>query len=196
MIKNTLRSSTLIAALLIAAPAFAQSQIDNNQPVRGDLHTREAELQNKLNASYDAGFISSTELAAFQRDLDGILVKEEKEKGKASGLTDSGYDAIANSLDIFEGRLARHSTKIGVTTKGDPTTSHQAAVDVSNKDAEPVLVPLCTQMTGNQSSIVQPTKKVLLVPTSDAVVMPSPGTVVIPPVKNTALPVEPVIIQQ
>ncbi len=200
MIKNTLRSSTLIVALLIAAPAFAQSQIDNNQPVRGDLHTREAELQNKLNASYDAGYISSSELAAFQRDLDGILVKEERQKSKASGLTETAYDGLSKDLDIFEGRLARHSTKLGaVTTPGNPTTSRQAAVDISNKDAEPILVPIGRQMTGNQSSIVQPTRKVLLVPTSDAVVVPygtRPGTVVIPPVKNTALPVDPVMIQQ
>lgn len=174
MFIKLLQSSSLVAALLIAAtPAFSQSQIDNNQPVQGSLHTREADLQNKLNAAYDAGNLDSTELAAFQRDLDGILVKESREKTKSTGLTDSGFERISKDLDIFEGRLARHTNKTGVVTKANPTNSEEAARDVENKAAAPVLIPVGPQMTGNQSSIVQPTKKVILVPADNTIVVPS-----------------------
>jgi hypothetical protein len=162
--------------------------------VQGSLHTREAEIQNKLNKAFDAGNIDSNELASFQRDLDGILVKEDREKTKASGLTNSGFARISKDLDIFEGRLARHSTKLGAVTKADPTNTRQAAINVNNKNAEPVLVPVGPQITGNQSSIVQPTKKVLLVPTTDTVVVPSDTIVTPASPSSVAMPADAIVL--
>src|ERR1700733_9653184 len=135
MFNKRLLSSTVIATLTVTAPAFAQSQIDNNQPVQGSLHSREVKIQNELNTSYAAGLISSTELAEMQRDLDGILVKEDRQRTKADGSVNSNFDKIAKSLDCFEGKiLGYHSKRVASSGVVMPIT-------------EPI-VPI----TGNQSS--------------------------------------------
>ncbi len=104
MFSKRILGSALFATLAITAPTFAQSQIDNNQPVQGSLHGREVDLQNKLNASYAAGVISSTELAEMQRDLDGILVKEERQRTKAGGLNDSNSTAYLKPWIVLKAR--------------------------------------------------------------------------------------------
>lgn len=120
MNKKLRLATPILSALLICAPVFAQSQLKNNQPIRGDLHTREATIQAKLKMDYKQGRIDSTELASFQRDLDGILVRENDFKGRADGLTDSGRETIFKSLDVFEARLDRHANKSNVKTAADP----------------------------------------------------------------------------
>jgi hypothetical protein len=116
-------ASAVVTALMIGAPAFAQSQIDNNQPVQGDLHAREASLQAKLTAAFDGGLLDSTELSAMQRDLDGILTRESDFRNRSTGLTSGGHDALEKSLDLFESRLNRHADKTA-----NVTTSESAAV--------------------------------------------------------------------
>jgi hypothetical protein len=101
--------------------AFSQSQISDNQPVKGELHARETEIQAKLKAAYNAGNIDSTELAQFQRDFDGILTRENDFRTRSTGLTDSGKETIAKQLDTFEARLNRHANKSNMTSKADPT---------------------------------------------------------------------------
>ncbi|MBS1954286.1 MAG: hypothetical protein JST89_08870 [Cyanobacteria bacterium SZAS-4] len=171
MLSKRILGSSLIATLAFTAPAFAQSQIDNNQPVQGSLHSREVDLQNKLNASYAAGMISSTELAEMQRDLDGILVKEERQRTKAGGITDSNFDSISKALDCFEGKIVGHNRKV-------------AATSTSNSVIIPAGVPV-TPITGNQSSIVQPPSPTVMVPattlvpttTTTEIVTPAPAAV-------------------
>jgi len=169
MFNKRLMGSTLIATLALTTPVFAQSQIDNNQPVQGSLHTREVKIQNKLNASYAAGMISSTELAEMQRDLDGILVKEDRQRTKAGGITSSNFDSIAKSLDCFEGKIVGHSRKV-------------AATSTDGSIIIPAGVPV-TPITGNQSSIIQPSQPTIMVPattivpttTTTQIVAPSPA---------------------
>lgn len=184
MITRFLLGTTLLAALSLSAPAFAQSAINNNQPIRGELHTRAANVQNMLKASYEAGNLTSTELAEMQRDLDGILVKEDRLNTSSTGLTDSGAESISKALDLFEGKLARHANKTGKISDADPTTRKQAARDVNDKLAAPVLVPIGKEITGNQSSVVQPTPVVLptpvMVPSAETVAVPVPVVVPVP----------------
>lgn len=172
MLYKRILGSTLIATIAITAPVFAQSQIDNNQPVQGSLHTREVEIQNKLNASYKAGFISSTELAELQRDLDGILVKEERQRTKAGGLTGSNFDSISKALDCFEGKITTHARRVASTS-----------------DSSSVVVPVGTPVvpiTGNQSSIIQPAKPTLMVPATT--IVPSATTTIVPSATTTIVP--------
>ena len=169
MLSKRILGTSLIATLALTAPVFAQSQIDNNQPVQGSLHSREIDLQNKLNASYSAGVISSTELAEMQRDLDGILVKETRQRTKAGGITDSNFDSISKELDTFEGKLVTHTRKV-------------AATSTDGSLVIPAGVPV-TPITGNQSSIVQPSSKTYMVPattivpttTTTEIVTPAPA---------------------
>ncbi|MBK9773348.1 MAG: hypothetical protein IPP57_21450 [Candidatus Obscuribacter sp.] len=115
MVNRIYKASGLALSLVMVllVPASAQTQIDNNQPVKGVLHTREALLQLKLNGAYRAGLIDSNELAAFQRDFDGILAKEEDYKTRPSGMTSGGKQDIEKRLYLFEERLARHANKSG-----------------------------------------------------------------------------------
>lgn len=185
MLTRFLLGTTLLAAVSLSAPAFAQSAINNNQPIRGELHTRAANMQNMLKASYEAGNLTSTELAEMQRDLDGILVKEDRYNTSSTGMTDSGAESISKALDLFEGKLSRHATKTGKVSDADPTTSKQAARDVYNKATAPVIVPIGKEITGNQSSVVQPTP--VVVPVSDAVVVPRAGDTVVVPAGDTVI---------
>lgn len=156
MFKNVLLYS-LVAMTISVSPSMAQSQIDNNQPVQGQLHSRAVELQNKLNASYKAGYLSSTELAEMQRDLDGILVKADRKNTKDTGLSDTDFDGIRESMSELEARLASKQV-----AKGGPATTPRAVV--------PAVVPGAKPLTGNQSSIVQPTKETYIVPAETKVV--------------------------
>lgn len=187
MITRFLLGTTLLAAVSLSAPAFAQSAINNNQPIRGELHTRAANVQNMLKASYEAGNLTSTELAEMQRDLDGILVKEDRLNTSSTGLTDSGAESISKALDLFEGKLARHANKTGKISDADPTTRKQAARDVNDKLAAPVLVPIGKEITGNQSSVVQPTP--VVVPSAEVIAVPVP--VVVPAPDAVVVPVAP-----
>ncbi len=180
--KRTLGLS-LITALAAAAPVFAQSQIDNNQPVQGTLHSREVEIQNKLNASYAAGLISSTELASMQRDLDGILVREDRKLTKAGGLNGSNFDSISKDLDAFEARIITSNRKVAATTE-------------SSAVAIPAGVPV-TPITGNQSSIVQPPEPTVMVPATtiiptttikESVIAPAPSVTKTTTVRTEVLP--------
>jgi hypothetical protein len=155
MFNKRILGSSLIATLAITAPVFAQSQIDNNQPVQGSLHSREVEIQNKLNASYAAGTISSTELAEYQRDLDGILVKEERQRTKAGGITDSNFDSISKALDCFEAKVVVNNRRVASTTDGSAV-------------AIPAGIPV-TPITGNQSSVIQPSEPTVMIPATTIV---------------------------
>jgi hypothetical protein len=112
-------------------------------------------IQNKLNASYAAGMISSTELAQMQRDLDGILVREDRKRSKDGGVTDSNFDAISKDLDCFEAKIIGNNKKVASTVE-------QGAVAV------PVGVPV-TPITGNQSSVIQPAEPTVMVPATTIV---------------------------
>ncbi len=55
-------SLSVLASLVLCLPVLAQSQLSNNQPVCGELHARECNIQTKLKADYDAGRIDSPSL--------------------------------------------------------------------------------------------------------------------------------------
>lgn len=114
----------IFAILVLGTPGFAQNQLSNNQPIRGDLHGREAEIQARLKADFKRGLIDATELAAFQRDLDGILVKENDFKSRSTGLTDSGRETLMKKLDVLEGRIVRHAAKGRAVPPTDPVSVH------------------------------------------------------------------------
>jgi hypothetical protein len=168
-------ATTVFAALMLGAPAFAQSQIDNNQPVQGDLHAREASLQTRLTAAFNGGLIDSNELASMQRDLDGILTRETDFRNRSSGLTSGGYDTIQKSLDLFEARLSRHSDKTDVVN-----TSSGAVVGVPLSQTTTPVVPVApvtvitpaptatvTETTVGPSDVTETTVRETTVETTD-----------------------------
>ena len=104
-------SLSVLATFALCLPVMAQSQISSNQPVCGQLHARECNLQSKLKNDYEAGRIDSTELASFQRDLDGIMVKENNYKSRNDGLTSGGRDHLLGRIDVLEAKLDRHARK-------------------------------------------------------------------------------------
>lgn len=148
MSKRLLLSLALVSSVGFAAPVTAQSQIDNNQPVQGGLHGRAADLQNRLNASYKAGYISSTELATLQRDLDGILVKSERKSMKDSN-QNTDFDGISDEMNNFEKRLV----------KGE-----RRKIGNDSSDRKLIAIPGAKPLTGNQSSTIQPTSETYIVP--------------------------------
>lgn len=147
-------SLAIVSSIGFVGPANAQSQIDNNQPVQGTLHSRAADLQNKLNASYKAGFISSTELATMQRDLDGILVKADRKSMKDSN-QNTDFDGISAEMSNFEKRLIRGENR---------------KVGSDNSNRKLIAIPGAKPLTGNQSSTVQPTSETYIVPATPEVV--------------------------
>jgi hypothetical protein len=94
---------TLFAASLPLLPSVAQNEISNNQPATRNLSENELRIEGKMKADFKKGLIDSNQLASFQRDFDGILVKEDS--FKARGLTDDGRKSIGQSLCDFEARL-------------------------------------------------------------------------------------------
>jgi hypothetical protein len=111
MLKKILPGVSLaFAALLLNAPCFAQNEIENNQPVVGDLNKKEVAIQKKLQSKYDAGLIDADQLAVYQRDLDGISVKEDELKTRSSGMSDSAKKDIWNKLETFETNLEKQTT--------------------------------------------------------------------------------------
>lgn len=109
MSKRILSGLPVLLALVLNAPCFAQGEITENQPVVGDINTRQAQLQAKLKSNYDSGLIDSDELANFQRELDGIGVQEDDLKSRAGGMTSAGQKEIMKKLDLFEADLEKHS---------------------------------------------------------------------------------------
>jgi hypothetical protein len=107
--KNLSRVSLAFAVLLFNAPCFAQNEIENNQPVAGDLHTRETAIQAKLKSKYDAGLLDADQLAKYQRDFDGICVEEDDIKSRGNGMTESGRKTIMKKLDNFEANLDKQT---------------------------------------------------------------------------------------
>lgn len=101
--------STLAAVIsLIAgftAPARAQHSVEPGQPIVGGIHVREVMLENALTSNYLSGIIDPLELANMRRDLDGIKVKEESYRMRASGMTPTAEARIHDKLDLFESRL-------------------------------------------------------------------------------------------
>lgn len=157
MSTRLLLSLVIASSVGFAGPATAQSQIDNNQPVQGSLHGRAADLQNRLNASYKAGFISSSELATMQRDLDGILIKADRKSMKDSN-QNTDFDGVSDEMSNFEKRLVKgEHRKIGN--------------DSSNRKL--IAIPGAKPLTGNQSSTVQPTTETYIVP-ANSVSSPAP----------------------
>jgi|GEM_PF-1363109 hypothetical protein len=159
MFKNILLY-TLVAMTISVGPSMAQSQIDNNQPVQGSLNSRGVDLQNKLNASYKAGYLSSTENAEMQRDLDGILLRADRKASKDTGMSDTDFDGVSKAMDEFEVRIASKQV-----IKGGPASTAQQVI--------PAVVPGAMPLTGNQSSVVQPNQETYIVPTETKVVKES-----------------------
>jgi len=115
-LKNHLPGVVIVLTAMLNTPCFAQSEITNNQPVAGDLHTREAQIQSKMKANFDAGLIDSDELARLQRDFDGICVQEDDLRSRGSTITDSARQDILKKLDKFEADLDKR-TKKGESSK-------------------------------------------------------------------------------
>lgn len=107
---NMKHSQLLVLAALLSTQAqatFAQNEISNNQPIARAMSDAEIRIQTKLKANYKSGLIDDTQLASFQRDFDGILVKEDNFKMR--GLTSGGQKTIDKALAAFEARLDRAS---------------------------------------------------------------------------------------
>jgi hypothetical protein len=117
IMNNRIRRIFLPAAfavsLSIPTCAFAQNSSQDNQPVVGTVHTREADIQRKMQLYFNQGLIDSNELARFQRDFDGICVKEDAARMKQDGLTGTARSVIMKKLDLFEADLDQHASKSG-----------------------------------------------------------------------------------
>jgi hypothetical protein len=116
MTKRITRSYLLAAlaiGLSVCSYASAQNPAQNNQPVVGSVHKQEARIQRKLQQYYKQGRIDSNELARFQRDFDGICVKEDAARMKEEGLTDQAQSSLMKKLDLFEADLDKHAAKSG-----------------------------------------------------------------------------------
>lgn len=105
--RNTLLTVTaaIVASFSINLPVSAQSSLEPNQPVVGNLHVVEANLEAQLKHDYNAGLIDPLELANMQRDLDVIKVKEEAFRMRKQGMTDEAEQKIADRLSEFQSRL-------------------------------------------------------------------------------------------
>ncbi len=107
MLKKLCLVASVVSVLAPCTPSFAQSEINNNQPVRGSMGKDEMRIQDKLKADYNKGLINSDQLADFQRDFDGILDRENAIQ--SDGMNKSGRKDILRDLASFESRLDKQA---------------------------------------------------------------------------------------
>ena len=115
--KRVAVSVAFVLTVAFAGTSFAQNSAQNNQPVVGTVHERESSIQKKMQQYYKGGLIDSAELARFQRDFDGICVKEDRDRMTAPGLTNDAKSATLKKLDMFEKDLDTHANKSGTPTR-------------------------------------------------------------------------------
>ncbi|MBS2007991.1 MAG: hypothetical protein JST01_13175 [Cyanobacteria bacterium SZAS TMP-1] len=123
-------SKMLITAAILtitALPTLAQNEISNNQPITRSLSEEEIRIEAKMKLDFKKGLIDSNQLAAMQRDFDGILVREDS--FKARGLTDDGRKAINEALARFEEKLDKAA---GASTTSEANNASGEKADQNN----------------------------------------------------------------
>jgi len=125
---------TLFAASLTTLPSLAQTEISNNQPITRNLSENEIRIEGKMKADFRKGLIDSDQLASFQRDFDGILVKEDSYK--SGGLTNEGRKSVERSLCDFEARLDKSAG--GVVTTADTNSVVAPKADENNASLDKI----------------------------------------------------------
>jgi hypothetical protein len=118
---------TILAASMTLLPCLAQNEIQNNQPLSRWLSADEARIEGKLQLDYKTGLIDATQLAAMQRDFDGILVQEDAWKSR--GLLGLGRARTAKALAEFERRVDESA---GVCTTQAAQHKHGPTADENN----------------------------------------------------------------
>lgn len=122
MNKKSAMSATMLAVAAVVSftlPSRAQYALDE-QPVVGQLHAKEAQLEAQLNRDYQLGVIDPFELANLGRDLDAIRVKEESYRMSRKGMTAHAFGKIFNDLEAFQANLdnrANEKSVIGVAVR-------------------------------------------------------------------------------
>jgi hypothetical protein len=117
-------AATLFTASLTLLPGLAQNEVSNNQPLTRSLSANEIRIEAKMKQDFKKGLIDSNQLASFQRDFDGILVKEDSYK--AGGLTDAGKKTIETKLCAFEGRLDTSAGGVSTTSESNRVVGPKA----------------------------------------------------------------------
>lgn len=117
MLKKLLITALVMTAVMPIAPGFCQSEITNNQPVKGVLNKDAERIQQKLKDAFNKGLIDADQNAELQRDLDGILTREDDLKSRGNGMNDAGKKDIAKQFAQFEARLDKQTNM----TKGKKT---------------------------------------------------------------------------
>ena len=116
MLKKLFLTALVVAAVMPVAPSFSQSEISNNQPVKGSMNKDAARIQQKLKDDFKNGLIDADQNAQLQRDFDGIMTREDDLKSRGNGMNASGKKDILKQLTAFEARLDKQAG-LNKTTK-------------------------------------------------------------------------------
>lgn len=109
MLKKLFLTALVVSAVMPVAPSFSQSEITNNQPVKGSMNKDAERIQQKLKDDFKNGLIDSDQNAQLQRDFDGIMTREDDLKSRGNGMNASGKKDILKQLAAFEARLDKQA---------------------------------------------------------------------------------------
>jgi len=105
MLKKLILTAVVVAAVMPVAPSFSQSELTNNQPVKGTMDKDAARIQQKLKDDFTKGLIDADQNASLQRDFDGIMTREDDLRTRGNGMNAAGKKDILKQLTAFEVRL-------------------------------------------------------------------------------------------
>lgn len=109
MFKKLCLTALAVSVLMPVAPSFSQSEITNNQPVKGSMDKDAARVQQKLKDDFTKGLIDADQNAQLQRDFDGIMTREDDLRSRGNGMNASGKKDILKQLTAFEARLDKQA---------------------------------------------------------------------------------------
>jgi hypothetical protein len=109
MFKKLCLTALAVSVLMPVAPSFSQSEITNNQPVKGSMDKDAARVQQKLKDDFTKGLIDADQNASLQRDFDGIMTREDDLRSRGNGMNASGKKDILKQLTAFEARLDKQA---------------------------------------------------------------------------------------
>ncbi len=105
MLKKLFLTALVLSVVMPVAPSFSQSEITNNQPVKGTMDKDAARIQQKLKDDFTKGLIDADQNASMQRDFDGIMTREDDLRTRGNGMNAAGKKDILKQLTAFEARL-------------------------------------------------------------------------------------------